>query len=109
MEKKKSAARRKITNSSRVGGGGLTSPEKKKSIGKVNVSSQDEALFPGSEALCFLTRPSGSAELIACTAASCCKQPHAEVQEVRWADSEMDEAVRGGRLWGEQVSLPVCD
>lgn len=66
-------------------------------------------MFPGSEVSRFLTGPSGSAELIACAATSCCKQPRAEVQKVSRADSEMDEAVRVGRLWGEQVSLPVCE
>lgn len=65
--------------------------------------------FQGSEASRFLSGPSGSAELIACAATSCCEQPHTEVQKVRWADSEMDEAVRVRRLWGEQVSLPLCD
>lgn len=70
--------------------------KKKKSNGKVNVSSQDEPLFPGSAVWRFLRGPSGSAELIACAATSCCKQPHAEVQKVRLADSEMDEAVRAG-------------
>lgn len=41
-------------------------------------------------------------ELIACAATSCSKQPHAEVQKVRRADSEIDGAVKARVSWGSR-------
>lgn len=71
-----------------------TAKKQQKTKKQLNVSSQDEPLFPGSWMSGFLRWSFGRFELIVCVATSGSAQPHAEVQKVRWADSEMDGAVR---------------